>query len=51
MLWTLLDGLSILLMADSIILTIARLNEAIVWTQDEDFEGMEGVKYLPKKNA
>ncbi len=38
-------------MADSIILTVARLNEAIVWTQDEDFEGMEGVKYLPKKSA
>ena len=38
-------------MADSNILTVARLNEAIVWTQDEDFEGMEGVRYLPKKNA
>jgi len=38
-------------MADSIILTVARLNEAIVWTQDEDFEGMEGVKYLPKKSV
>jgi len=25
--------------------------DASGWTQDEDFEGMEGVKYLTKKNA
>ena len=36
-------------MADSIILATARLNEAIVWTQDQDFKDMEGVKYFPKK--
>ena len=36
-------------MADSIILATARVNEAVVWTQDQDFKGMEGVKYFPKK--
>ena len=36
-------------MADSIILATARANEAVVWTQDQDFKGMEGVKYFPKK--
>jgi predicted nucleic acid-binding protein len=36
-------------MADSIILATARANEAVVWTRDQDFKGMEGVKYLPKK--
>ena len=35
--------------ADSIILATARENEAVVWTQDQDFKGMEGVKYFPKK--
>lgn len=36
-------------MADSIILATAREHEAIVWTQDRDFEGIEGVKYFSKK--
>ena len=36
-------------MADSIILATAREHEAIVWTQDKDFKGIEGVKYFPKK--
>jgi len=36
-------------MADSIILTTARFYEATVWTQDDDFEGMSGVKYFSKK--
>ena len=36
-------------MADSIILATAREHEAIVWTQDQDFKGIEGVKYFPKK--
>lgn len=36
-------------LADSIILATARANEAVVWTQDQDFKGMEGVKYFPKK--
>jgi len=36
-------------MADSIILATARLNGAILWTQDEDFHSIDGVKYFPKK--
>lgn len=35
-------------MADSIILASARANEAVVWTQDADFKGLENVKYFPK---
>ncbi len=35
-------------MADSIILATARAHEAVLWTQDQDFEGMEGVKYFSK---
>jgi predicted nucleic acid-binding protein len=36
-------------MADSIILATARAYEATVWTQDEDFESIEGVQYIRKK--
>jgi toxin FitB len=36
-------------MADSIILATARMYDAKVWTQDSDFEGIEGVRYFPKK--
>jgi len=36
-------------MADSIIVATARLYEATLWTQDSDFEGIEGVQYIPKK--
>ena len=35
-------------MADSIILATARLHDAELWTQDADFEGLEGVHYFPK---
>jgi len=35
-------------MADSIILATARAHGATVWTQDVDFEGIEGVRYIPK---
>lgn len=35
-------------MADSIILATARSEDAILWTQDVDFEGMEGVQFHPK---
>jgi predicted nucleic acid-binding protein len=38
-------------MADSIFYTTAQLHQAILWTQDNDFEGLNGVKYLPKKKA
>ncbi len=35
-------------MADSIILATARANDAILWTQDEHFKGLAGVKYVKK---
>jgi toxin FitB len=35
-------------MADSIILATARMNDATLWTQDDDFDGIEGVKYRRK---
>jgi predicted nucleic acid-binding protein len=37
-----------LAMADSILLAIARLHNATLWTQDEHFKGIEGVKYIEK---
>ena len=38
-----------LVMADSIILAAARTNNAILWTQDEHFKDLSGVKFIPKK--
>jgi predicted nucleic acid-binding protein len=38
-----------LAMADSIILATARANDAILWTQDEHFKGLEDVKYFGKQ--
>ena len=35
-------------MADSIMLATARMHEATLWTQDADFENVEGVKYISK---
>lgn len=35
-------------MVDSLIYTTARVNDAIVWTQDADFKDLEGVKYYKK---
>ena len=32
-------------MADAIILATARAHDAVVWTQDAHFEGIEGVRY------
>lgn len=37
-----------LAMADSIILATARMNEATLWTQDEHFKGIDGVRYIGK---
>lgn len=34
--------------ADSIILATARQWDATLWTQDNDFKGLEGVKYFSK---
>jgi toxin FitB len=36
-------------MADSIMLATAEAYDAILWTQDVDFENLAGVKYFPKK--
>jgi predicted nucleic acid-binding protein len=33
-------------MADSIVLATARAFDAILWSQDTDFEGREGVRYV-----
>ena len=38
-----------LAMADSIILASARAHNAILWTQDAHFKGIDGVKYIEKK--
>jgi toxin FitB len=35
-------------MADSIILATARAHDATLWTQDEDFKDLEGVRYIEK---
>jgi predicted nucleic acid-binding protein len=37
-------------LADSVILATARLREATLWTQDSDFEGMDGVRFKKKKS-
>lgn len=34
-----------LAMADSVVLATARASDATLWTQDSDFEGMDGVEY------
>ncbi|MBI4192754.1 MAG: type II toxin-antitoxin system VapC family toxin [Betaproteobacteria bacterium] len=36
-------------LADSVILATARRFDATIWTQDDDFDGLPGVKYRPKK--
>ncbi|MGB7874997.1 MAG: type II toxin-antitoxin system VapC family toxin [Anaerolineales bacterium] len=38
-----------LAMADSIILATARSFNATLWTQDEHFKDLEGVRYIEKK--
>lgn len=35
-------------LADSVILATARKHNAIVWTQNSHFEGLEGVRYVPR---
>ncbi len=39
-----------LAMADSIILATARAYDATLWTEDEHFSGIEGVKYKEKRS-
>jgi len=36
-------------MADSVMLATARAHDAVLWTQDADFEGIEGVRYVPAR--
>jgi predicted nucleic acid-binding protein len=36
-------------MADSIILATARAHRATLWTQDADFENLDGVRYVSKR--
>lgn len=36
-----------LAMADSLILATARRFDAVLWTQDADFDGLDGVRYVP----
>lgn len=36
-------------MADSMILATARACDATLWTQDSDFQGLEGVRYRAKR--
>lgn len=36
-------------LADSIILATAQLYNAVIWTQDADFQGLPHVKYINKK--
>ncbi len=38
-------------LADSIIYATARQANAIIWTQDSDFEGLEGVQYWQKMST
>ena len=36
-------------MADSILLATARLHDAVLWTQDEHFSDIPGVKFIARK--
>ena len=36
-------------LADSIVYATARTNDATLWTQDEDFEGIPGVRFIRKR--
>lgn len=38
-------------MADSMILATARACDAELWTQDSDFEGIDGVRYISKSES
>jgi len=44
-----LSAMESLPLADSIILATARDYDATLWTQDADFEGMAGVRYVAKQ--
>jgi len=36
-------------MADSVMLATARAHDALVWTQDAHFKGLDGMKYIERR--
>lgn len=38
-------------LADSIIFATAQKYAAVLWAQDNDFEGLENVRYMSKKST
>ena len=38
-------------LADSLVYATALRVDAVVWTQDEDFDGLPGVQYFPKRRG
>ena len=36
-------------LADSVILATGRSHAAVIWTQDEDFKGIKGVRYIERR--
>ncbi len=38
-------------LADSIIYATAQMNAAVLWTQDSDFEGLDGVRFKGKDSV
>ena len=37
-------------LADSVILATAQVHQALLWTQDEGFQHISGVRYIPKSH-
>jgi predicted nucleic acid-binding protein len=38
-------------LADSVMLATAYQHDAVLWTQDRDFEGLKNVRYIAKETA
>jgi toxin FitB len=36
-------------LADAVIVSTARMHDAVVWTQDSDLKNIEGLKYIKKR--
>ena len=36
-------------LADAVILATARSSNALIWTQDSDFEGLDGMNYIARE--
>jgi len=36
-------------LADAVIVAMARMHDAVIWTQDRDLKDVEGVKYVKKR--